>query len=127
MLAPQWTVPDVTVASVFPPPGHSAQFRTLPHVVLRDPHLPWARRVSGKSDGDEKGCIPWIALVAFTVDELQLDDALQKAFFPVATGAKLNGNLGWDLEVGRVKTLADVAPRQDRLTNFLPIPAARDA
>ena len=127
VLAPQWTLPDGTVASVFPPPGHSAQFRTLPHVVLRDPHLPWARRVSGKSDGDDKGCIPWMALVAFTVDELQLDDALQKAFFPAGTGAKLNDNLGWDLEAGNVKSVANLAPGRDRLTNFLPEAATRDA
>ncbi len=126
VLAPQWTLPDGTVAFVSPPPGHSAQFRTLPHAVLRDPHIPWARRVSGKSDGDDKGSIPWMALVAFTADELQLDDALQKAFFPVGTGAKLNDTLGWDLEVGHVNTVADVTG-QDRLTNFLPTAAARDA
>lgn len=61
--------PNVDIHSVFPAPGHSGYGNTLPHVVFKNPELPWERSVSShKPDSFNK--IPWLAILTFTADEL---------------------------------------------------------
>lgn len=61
--------PNVDIHSVFPAPGHGEYGNTLPHVVFKNPELPWERSVSSRSP-DSFNKIPWIALLTFTADEL---------------------------------------------------------
>ncbi|EAQ91830.1 hypothetical protein CHGG_00065 [Chaetomium globosum CBS 148.51] len=77
--APQFSLPEGSVYSCYPPSGYPEDHRILPHVVLSDPHLPWERRGSPKDDalGDKRNKVPWLALFTFTQDELRLaPDAL---------------------------------------------------
>lgn len=77
--APQFSLPEGSVYSTYPPSGYPDDHRILPHVVLSDPHLPWERRGSPKDDdrGDKRNKVPWLTLFTFTQDELKLaPDAL---------------------------------------------------
>ncbi|KAJ6126032.1 hypothetical protein N7471_010525 [Penicillium samsonianum] len=72
--APQFTLPEGSIHSMYPPPGYSDDHRILPHVVLTDPHLPWERRGSPKTGEDkfDRNRVPWLALFSFTQDGLSL-------------------------------------------------------
>lgn len=81
--APQFSLPDGAVHSVYPPPGYSDDHRILPHVVLTDPHLPWERLGSPKSaalaaaaagpnDAPPRSRVPWLVVFSFSQDELRL-------------------------------------------------------
>ncbi len=73
--APQFSLPQGTVHSVYPPQGYSDDNRILPHIVLTDPHLPWERLGSPKADVSGKrprNQVPWLVLFSFTQDELML-------------------------------------------------------
>jgi len=43
VVAPEFSLDPAEVHSTYPPQGHGDQARTLPHIVLTDPHLPWER------------------------------------------------------------------------------------
>ncbi|KAG6362797.1 hypothetical protein INS49_007891 [Diaporthe citri] len=113
------------ILSVFPAPGETApSFRTLPHIVLRDPQLPWARLASQKVPDNHANEIPWFALVVFTADELTLDEDHRTSYF---NGLSINETLGWDIPVGKVSSVLDTSPeKKDRLANFIPLPNQRD-
>lgn len=113
------------ILSVFPAPGETApSFRTLPHIVLRDPQLPWARLASQKVPDNHANEIPWFALVVFTADELTLDEDHRTSYF---NGLSINETLGWDIPVGKVSSIHDTSPeKKDRLANFIPLPNQRD-
>ena len=72
--APQFTLPAGSVHSCYPPAGYSEDHRILPHIVLTDPHLPWEREATNSTvqDPPPRNKVPWLALLAFTADELQL-------------------------------------------------------
>ncbi|KAG7416808.1 hypothetical protein Forpe1208_v003706 [Fusarium oxysporum f. sp. rapae] len=90
--APQFSLPDGSVHSTYPPAGYSDDHRILPHVVLTDPHLPWERlgspkggsnkelkaqmkRVALGADGASsipRNRVPWLVVLAFAQDELRL-------------------------------------------------------
>ncbi|KAM0256322.1 hypothetical protein ACHAPA_012208 [Fusarium lateritium] len=90
--APQFSLPDGSIHSTYPPAGYSDDHRILPHVVLTDPHLPWERLGSPKGGsnktlktqmkrvalGAEKASsiprnrVPWLVVFAFAQDELRL-------------------------------------------------------
>ncbi|ENH66740.1 hypothetical protein FOC1_g10007390 [Fusarium oxysporum f. sp. cubense race 1] len=90
--APQFSLPDGSVHSTYPPAGYSDDHRILPHVVLTDPHLPWERLGSPKGGtnmdlkaqmkrvalGADKASsiprnrVPWLVVLAFSQDELRL-------------------------------------------------------
>ncbi|KAI1270211.1 hypothetical protein F5Y18DRAFT_367537 [Xylariaceae sp. FL1019] len=87
--APQFSLPDGSVHSVYPPAGYSDDHRILPHVVLTDPHLPW-ERYGTMSDTGLRGRVPWLALLSFTHDELviapeHLDKSKGKMFTDAPT------------------------------------------
>lgn len=108
------------VLSVFPASGQVApSFRTLPHMVLRDAQLPWVRNVSEQATG-EHSKIPWFALVVFSADELELDEAEGESYF-AGVDARINDTLGWDLTVDRINEI-----KADALTNLIPDPLEPD-
>ncbi|KAJ4314162.1 hypothetical protein N0V84_009046 [Fusarium piperis] len=81
--APQFSLPDGCVNSVNPAPGGLAPAETLPHIVFNDPHLPWERRIDKEEDEARRERTPWLALLVFSQDELQLpNDILQGAESP---------------------------------------------
>lgn len=117
--APQFSLPEGSIHSVYPPPGYSDDHRILPNVVLTDPHLPWERLGSpkaGKHKGD-RNRVPWLALLAFTQDELRLGpEALsgEKSIFKNTTGqlAKLveqTSTLTVNMTVGDLWKTKDIA------------------
>lgn len=69
--APRYSLPADSIYSVYPPSGYSEEHRILPHVVLRDPHLPWERRGSLWNETPSRR-VPWLALLLFKQEELQL-------------------------------------------------------
>ncbi|KAI8195455.1 hypothetical protein K4K52_012355 [Colletotrichum sp. SAR 10_76] len=77
--APQFSLPGDAIHSVYPPQGYRDDARILPHVVLTDPHLPWERTGSAKTDSDDEKVggrprtkVPWLILCSFTQEELAL-------------------------------------------------------
>ncbi|KAI1098283.1 hypothetical protein F4804DRAFT_132053 [Jackrogersella minutella] len=72
--APQFSLPEGSVYSTYPPPAYSDDHRILPHVVLSDPHLPWERIGSPSTEKtpDNRNKVPWLVLLSFTQDELKL-------------------------------------------------------
>jgi hypothetical protein len=74
VVLPQYSIPHDAVESTYPPPGEGVEARTLPHVVFKDPHLPWYRGANGAGDDkDMRNKVPWVALLSFTQDELLLE------------------------------------------------------
>lgn len=69
--APQFSLPEGSIYSVYPPSGYNDDHRILPHVVLTDPHLPWERLGDPNAPMD-RNMVPWLALFSFTQDELRL-------------------------------------------------------
>ncbi|KAI0409852.1 hypothetical protein F4802DRAFT_4033 [Xylaria palmicola] len=91
--APQFSLPEGSIHSTYPPPGYADTNRILPHIVLTDPHLPW-ERLGSPSQGSnkelrikmkallEKGVtddseiprnrVPWLVIFSFSQDELRL-------------------------------------------------------
>ncbi|OJD33786.1 uncharacterized protein BKCO1_27000119 [Diplodia corticola] len=69
-------LPNGSVLSSFPTPGQGAPANALAHVVLSDPHLPWARPLSreeGPGGGDgARDAVPWLAVLVFTREELSV-------------------------------------------------------
>lgn len=75
VIAPRFTLPAGSVHSTYPPPGRADHVETLPHIVLMDPHLPWERTASKQSplpEDHKRNKVPWLAVVVFTQEELQL-------------------------------------------------------
>ncbi|KAF3764017.1 hypothetical protein M406DRAFT_261691 [Cryphonectria parasitica EP155] len=68
---PRFRLPDGAVKSVFPPPGYTAAVETLPHIVFSDPYLPWERQATATKQTTTSR-VPWMAVLAFTEDELLL-------------------------------------------------------
>lgn len=76
VVAPKFVLPPDSVDSTYPANGGAVEAVVMPHVVLKDPHLPWARSPWWlDKDAERKNKLsktPWLALLTFTVDELQL-------------------------------------------------------
>ncbi|KAK6067692.1 hypothetical protein SCUP515_10031 [Seiridium cupressi] len=77
VVGPKFNLPPGSVDSVFPVPGANAEVNVLPHIVLKDPHLPWGRELTyiaqNEDKGDEHHRTPWLALLVFTVPELHVE------------------------------------------------------
>lgn len=75
VVAPRFTLPAGSIHSMYPAPGRTEPAKTLPHVVLNDPHLPWERDALGEKGIDvEQNQVPWLAVLVFTQEELRLDE-----------------------------------------------------
>ncbi len=89
VLGPKFSLNDpADLHSVHPTAGHSALARTLAHVVLGHPTVPWERDVS-TSGGQVVGFnrLPWLGVLSFTEDELLLSDAsFEKLGFDLNNG-----------------------------------------
>ncbi|CAI4214894.1 unnamed protein product [Parascedosporium putredinis] len=77
VIAPRYNLPAGAVDSVYPPPGESAPVTVLPHIVLKDAHMPWNRDPTfvehEVQDKDPRNLAPWLLLLVFTPDELRLE------------------------------------------------------
>lgn len=66
---------DNTVLSCYPPHGTSGDYsRQLPHIVLKDASLPWARTLPLPSTLKEKVNAPWLALLVLKDSEILESD-----------------------------------------------------
>lgn len=115
VVAPQYSIPDGSIHSVYPPQGHGDTVETLPHVVLTDPHLPWERVASTEKEEDrDRNRVPWLAVLVFTQEELRVADqsiwagtSLQK---PVQQSTTLAVNMALS-DLGKVKCVTPVRSR----------------
>ncbi|KAK4136042.1 hypothetical protein BT67DRAFT_417956 [Trichocladium antarcticum] len=122
--APQFSLPEGSVYSVFPPPGYPEDANILPHVVLSDPHLPWERRGSPEDDcrGDGRNRVPWLVLFTFAQDELRLaPDSLG------GTAVKQTPTLAVTMTVGDMWNLGASARVATPITEELGPERIRDA
>ncbi|KAF5643440.1 Tol [Fusarium tjaetaba] len=101
LLAPQYSLPEDAVVSVFPTPGHTAQPLTLPHIVLKNPQCPWEREVVDRDahDADSLNSVPWLALVVFTAEELALDANERSDYLGIGPTEEPTETLGFTLNV----------------------------
>lgn len=73
IVAPRFNLPTSDVHSCYPPSGGTISLKMLPHIVFKDPHLPWERQMESSTppnDGSERTRTPWLALWVFRPDEL---------------------------------------------------------
>ncbi|KAI0901550.1 hypothetical protein F4806DRAFT_4852 [Annulohypoxylon nitens] len=104
--APQFSLPEGSIYSTYPPPAYPDDHRILPHIVLSDPHLPWERIGSPSTEKvpDNRNKVPWLVLLSFTQDELKLQ--------PGTLGSldfKQNATLSIKMTVGDLQQLPNVA------------------
>ncbi|KFA54614.1 hypothetical protein S40293_02194 [Stachybotrys chartarum IBT 40293] len=131
VVAPRFSLPPGTVDSVFPTPGSSAEHVVLPHIVLRDPHLPWQSRPThipdGETDGDLQQRTTWLALLSFPMNELLVSPEVVQSVMqnvPEESGKPQLTNT-WSLRM----RAQDTALLQNvvNATGFHPTKDARDA
>ncbi|EGY14480.1 uncharacterized protein VDAG_05644 [Verticillium dahliae VdLs.17] len=134
VIAPKFNLPVGCIDSMFPAPGAMAEVTVLPHISFKDPHLPWEREAAyspdDASDKDEKGdprCLtPWVALLAFAVDELKLAPAdLAGLLATVATevDGKQSESMAVRMSAGQIPKLGE----NSRLCNALSFDKDEDA
>jgi hypothetical protein len=72
--APRYVLPPDSVHSCYPHHGHGEGAHVLPHILFNDPHLPWERVLPDEANGSTKEAtqMPWLAILTFEVDELQV-------------------------------------------------------
>ncbi|RFS19953.1 hypothetical protein DVR12_19680 [Chitinophaga silvatica] len=62
--APQFTLDSTQIINKYPPLGSTGKYgEVIPHIVFKDPALPWERFLSKKGT-------PWLALMVFVENEL---------------------------------------------------------
>lgn len=140
VVAPRFSLPDSAINSSFPPQGYGALANTLPHVVLSDPHLPWARTASAKpGPGDpdySRNMVPWLALLVFTQDELKLPaDQLNTLFAGTSLGTAARQTQTFAIripvaDIAKIKsTISPISalqaePSDDKNTDVILVPSA---
>lgn len=126
--APQFSMDQAQIINKFPPTGSTGLYgEVLPHLVLKDPMLPWERAMSDTANPE-----PWLALLVFSEDELlsgtdnntQATATTVGAFMAPTTGTiKPNITKEDDIEDSEicayiqipVDVFKDIAPRLDEL------------
>jgi hypothetical protein len=82
--SPRYSLSDADIAAIHPPSGGIIPGKTIPHIVFKDPHLPWERTMQASKAVQ----IPWLALWIFREGELLLPDGgTLQGIFPSATKA----------------------------------------
>ncbi|KAI9689319.1 MAG: hypothetical protein M1822_009969 [Bathelium mastoideum] len=71
-VAPRFVLPDNAIHSVYPPQGHEDTAEVLPHVTFNDATYPWERNAETQVSPNDRTRTPWLAVLAFTEDELRL-------------------------------------------------------
>ncbi|WQF88012.1 hypothetical protein CDEST_13026 [Colletotrichum destructivum] len=93
VIAPRFSLPPGVIDSVDPPHGASAPVTVLPHVVFNDAHLPWEQEATFVDRDAEKRDLrshtPWLLLLTFSPEELNLDDATLGAIVNGLSDAKI--------------------------------------
>lgn len=121
VVAPQYNISPEIVDSVYPPPAEGTEARTLPHIVFKDPHLPWENSVNGANDkNDTRNKVPWVALLTFEGDEIQLSDADATRYLPSGTDLKLSRT-----ETHSYRMKANNLPGITNAQLTMPAPSAR--
>ena len=103
--------PVTDIHSVFPAPGHSEFANTLPHIVFSDPILPWEKKLPAAANPDIFNSTPWLALLAFTEDELKLSDQelADQRLSDLGISAKNQGpTCAFETTAGRFRDLGNV-------------------
>lgn len=67
----KWTLDPALISTVYPQQGHSDYSTVLPHVVFNSSQVPWM--IEGAEDANLSSPAPWLGLIVFTEDELQLN------------------------------------------------------
>jgi hypothetical protein len=71
-------VEDKDIYTISPPDKSHGQYETtLPHILFKNPHLPWERSYRSPINNTDRQ-IPWFCLMMFTADELK--EPSQKTF-----------------------------------------------
>ncbi|GKZ23917.1 hypothetical protein AbraIFM66951_009147 [Aspergillus brasiliensis] len=113
---PEFQLPDGEVHSVYPPEGHEERAECLPHVVLNTPTMPWEWEASNIHDTtdfkENRNRVPWLAVLVFTKEELQLapsdlkgDQSLFKGIPGFEDGAKQGPTFAIHMKVDDVKKI----------------------
>ncbi|KAL0631397.1 hypothetical protein Q9L58_009740 [Maublancomyces gigas] len=115
VVAPRYTLPPGSIHSMDPAPGSGDVAKTLPHVVLNDPHLPWERqaREVGSNPGDDP--VPWLAVLLFTRKELELKESFLEKTFPNDIDISQNTTMA-------IKMTIDKVPRTNKIVTPIPMP-----
>ncbi|EPS39866.1 hypothetical protein H072_6330 [Dactylellina haptotyla CBS 200.50] len=100
--APRYTLAPGDVYSSFPHPGHGEEAKVLPHVLLADPHLPWARDLN--LSADSKGH-PWMGILSFATKELESNILAILSTKPNLSYAKPSQTLSYNLKLGDLWSL----------------------
>jgi len=72
--APQFSFDTTQIINQYPTPGGTGKYHgVLPHIVLKDPMLPWERKMQAITNKDFAYPAPWLAVMVFQVSELETD------------------------------------------------------
>ncbi|KAH7227157.1 uncharacterized protein BKA55DRAFT_584232 [Fusarium redolens] len=92
VIVPRFGLDTKLINTYYPPDGHQDEARILPHIVLNDPHYPWEISPGvtanmneeidfgpvvgsdGKTKTVARSMVPWVALLVFDPEDLQLTD-----------------------------------------------------
>jgi len=78
VVGPRFTLDPSELHAVYPPPNSQGRFASrLPMVVLRRRTLPWERTLDGSLAGPGSAAAPWLAVLLFEDNEVQLLDPPQ--------------------------------------------------
>lgn len=112
--APRYILPDNAIHSVYPPQGHEATAEVLPHVVFNDASYPWERDAETQVKPNERMRTPWLAVLAFTEDELRLYPSDIKTIFKdqeLQKNAEQNDTLSISVSIDQLGNLnGTIAP-----------------
>lgn len=125
VIAPRFNLKPGIVDSVYPPPGTSAPVTVLPHVVFKDPHLPWEQEPTfvdrDVEEKDKRNHTPWLLLLTFSPDELKLDDGTLKDMVAGMADVKAEQS-----ETMAIRMRVNQAQSLNKVVNAIPYDPARD-
>jgi hypothetical protein len=136
-VGPRFALPDNVVDSFYPPRGYAVRAEVVPHMVFKDPTLPWERPASSVvGDDAATNTVPWLAVLLFTQDELRLSSSDLSTMFAatsLGTGAKQSDTLTINMlaaEIPKIKNAASAvlydpdADGADAKTDLIFLPSA---
>ncbi|KAK6338297.1 hypothetical protein TWF730_002361 [Orbilia blumenaviensis] len=126
VVTPHFTLPKNSVHSTYPPQGYACDSNVAPHIVLNDVHLPWENNATAKTLPDpDRSMVPWLALLTFTQDELQIQSAELDQIFGAGTAlrnaAKPDATFAFNMKVTDVNNLAK-SSNPATINSSVPVP-----